>query len=54
MPVLTMRISIIALFRMLATSGYGSYEKYGNDLVARGQSARDFSPAPCRDLIWQQ
>ncbi|MBT8436876.1 MAG: hypothetical protein KJP11_05855 [Gammaproteobacteria bacterium] len=49
-----MRILIIALFRMLATSVCGIYEKYGHDRAACCQSARDFTPAPCRELIWQQ
>ncbi len=62
MPVLTMRISITALFIMLATSGCSIYEKYGLGKVTCYGSVRDFTPTPvslsypvpCRNLNWQQ
>ena len=37
MPVLTMRISFMALFIILATSGCGIYEKYGYGRVAQSK-----------------
>jgi predicted acetyltransferase len=62
MPVLTMCISNLVIFLMLATSGCRIYKKYGYGRVTCYQSARVFTPAPvslsypvpCLDLIWQQ
>jgi len=62
MLVLTMCISITALFIMLTTSGCSIYEKYGLGKVTCYENARDFTPTPvslsypvpCRDLNWQR
>ena len=61
MLVLTMCISIMAIFMMLATGGCRVYEKYDYGRVTCYESARDFTsvpvdlsyPVPCRVLDWQ-
>ncbi|MDH3630562.1 MAG: hypothetical protein OER98_05515 [Gammaproteobacteria bacterium] len=64
MPLLTMRISIRALFIMLATRDLDPHLFWvdGKGKVTCYESARDFAlapvslsyPVPCRDLDWQQ